>query len=156
MSVIELEPDTCACGGGPGEIQVPLDVKPTSCPNPLNVKSRGKLPAAILGTADLDVTQIDVSTLLLEGVAPIRFDYQDVATPFEPFIGKKDCHEDCNTLGPDGYLDLTLKFERQAIVAALGDVSDRECVVVHLTGAMLDGTPIVGEDVLLIIANMSD
>jgi len=36
-------------------IEVPVDIKPTSCPNPLNVKSRGVLPVAILGTADFDV-----------------------------------------------------------------------------------------------------
>lgn len=45
--------------------------------------------AAILGTSALDVTEIDPSTVRLEGVAPLRFNFEDVATPFEPFTGKE-------------------------------------------------------------------
>ncbi|MGD8383662.1 MAG: hypothetical protein PVJ11_16085, partial [Syntrophobacterales bacterium] len=82
-----------------GKLQVALDIKPTSCPNPLNTKKRGVLPAAILGTENFDVTQIDVSTLRLEGVAPIRWNLEDVATPFEPFIGKELCKRDCSEAG---------------------------------------------------------
>jgi len=130
--------------------QVPVDIKPQSCPNPLNVKAKGVLPVAILGTADFDVTQVDVTTVLLEGVSPLRWELEDVATPFEPFIGKEACDQ-CTTEGPDGYLDLTLKFDTQEIVSALGDVSDGDCVVLHLTGNLLDGMPIVGEDVVLIL-----
>jgi hypothetical protein len=37
------------------------------------------------------------------------------------------------------------------VVRALGTVSDREVVVVPLTGAPEDGTPIQGEDVIVII-----
>ena len=55
------------------EIEVPVDIKPTSCPNPLNPKSNGVVPVAILGTADFDVSQIDPASILLEGVAPLRW-----------------------------------------------------------------------------------
>ena len=34
---------------------VPIDIKPQSCPNPLNVNSKGVLPVAILGTDTFDV-----------------------------------------------------------------------------------------------------
>jgi len=132
---------------------VPVDIKPQSCPNPLNVKSKGVLPVAILGTAAFDVTQVDVTTVLLEGVSPLRWDLEDVATPFEPFIGKEACDE-CTDEGPDGYLDLTLGFDKQEIVAALGEVEDGQCVVLRLTGNLKEefhGMPIVGEDVVLII-----
>jgi hypothetical protein len=44
-----------------------IDIKPQSFPNPLNVKSKGVLPVAILGTEDFDVSEIDVSSILLEG-----------------------------------------------------------------------------------------
>jgi hypothetical protein len=135
-------------------IQVPVDIKPTSCPNPLNTKSKGVLPVAILGTEDFDVTQIDpASVRLAEEVAPLRWSWEDVATPYEPFTGKETC-DNCTTKGPDGYMDLTLKFKSQEVVAALGAVSDGECVVVELTGNLMeeyDGTPIVGEDVVLIL-----
>jgi hypothetical protein len=134
-------------------IEVPVDIKPQSCPNPLNVKSRGVLPVAILGTADLDVRQIDVASIALEGVSPIRSGYEDVATPFEPFVGKEYAF-DCTTEGPDGELDLTLKFEIQELVAANGEVSDGDVLVLQLTGNLQEeygGTPIYGEDVVVVL-----
>jgi len=134
-------------------IEVPVDIKPTSCPNPLNVKSRGVLPVAILGTADFDVTEVDPESVLLEGVAPIRWALEDVATPYEPFIGKEN-KTDCTTEGPDGFLDLTLKFKTQEIVAALGSVEDGDVVVLYLTGNLkeeFDGTLIKGEDIVWIL-----
>jgi hypothetical protein len=132
-------------------IPVPLDIKPTSCPNPLNTGSKGVLPVAILGTEDLDVTTIDPSTLLLEGVAPLRWNLSDVATPFEPWVGKADCQTDCTDAGPDGYMDLTLKFQTQEVMAALGGVTDGECRVLFLTGRFFDLRSIEGEDVVLFL-----
>jgi hypothetical protein len=109
---------------------------------------------AIVGTGSFDVTQVDPSSVLLEGVAPLRWAYVDTTSPFEPFLGKQDCHEDCDELYSDGSLDLVLNFNRQEIIAALGDVADGECVTLSLTGNLKDefgGTPIVGEDVILIL-----
>ncbi|MQY56694.1 hypothetical protein GH140_00640, partial [bacterium] len=66
------------------EIPVFVDIKPGSCPNPLNLKSKGVLPIAILGTEDFDVTKIDPATLILvregyeePGVSPLRWAYED-------------------------------------------------------------------------------
>lgn len=67
-----------------------MDVKPTSCRNPVNMQKGGALPVAILGTADLDVSKIDVETIQLEGISPLRSKIEDVATPFYPFLGKTD------------------------------------------------------------------
>jgi len=143
----------------PNKKQVPVDIHPTSCPNPLNVVgSKGVLPVAILGTEDFDVSQVDPATVVLyreEGneVAPIRWAMEDAATPFAPYTGKEDKY-DCNEYGPDGYLDLTLKFDTQEVVAALGDVNDGDIIVLKLTGNLkeeFDGTPIVGEDVVVIL-----
>ncbi len=133
-----------------GGLQVPMDIKPGSCPNPLNVKSRGVLPVAIAGTADFDVTQVDLNTLNLEGVAPLRWSYEDVATPFVPFGGKSDCFADCQTAGADGVTDLVLHFDTQEIVAALGEVEDGECLILELFGDLMDGTSFVGEDVVIV------
>lgn len=130
--------------------EVPVDIKPTSCPNPLNTNNQGLLPVAILGTNNIDVTQIDVATVKLAGVSPLKSDLEDVATPFSPFTGKQDCNLDCTTAGPDGFLDLTLKFDAQAVIAALGAVTDGQCLVLKLTGNLLDGSPIKGEDVVVI------
>lgn len=127
------------CGG------IKIDIKPQSCPNPLNVKNKGVLPVAILGKEGFDVHDINVASIELEGVNPIRSSYEDVATPFEGEL----C--DCHQLGADGYEDLTLKFENQGIVSAIGSVSDREEVVLTLTGELSDGTPIQGQDCVVII-----
>ena len=134
------------------EIKVMIDIKPGSCPNPLNVKDKGVLPVAILGTEDFDVTTVDpASILLLMGVEPLRWSYEDVATPFEGEL----C--DCHTLGPDGYLDLTLKFDTQYVVLALeilGGVEDGEEIALPLEGKLLEehgGTPIEGADCVKII-----
>ena len=131
-------------------IVVPVDIKPMSCPNPLNVNMKGVLSVAILGTEDLDVTEIDPATITLEGVPPLRLSLEDVATPFEPFMGKEDAY-DCNEEWGDGYLDLVLKFDAQEVIGALGVVNDGDVLVLSLTGELLDGTPIMGEDVIVIL-----
>jgi hypothetical protein len=131
----------------------PVDIRPESCPNPLNVNARGVLPVAILGTGTFDVSQVDPASVRLQGVAPLRWSLEDIATPFEPFTGKEDAF-DCNEFGPDGYLDLGLKYKAKELVAALGEVSDGDVLVLHLTGNLKDefgGTPFEGEDVVWIL-----
>lgn len=127
-----------------------VDINPQSCPNPLNVKSKGVLPVAILGTETYDVFDIDVASLRLDGVPPIKSSYEDVSTPlsddalilassvfsngyYEPPIEECDCTEE----GPDGFEDLTLKFNTQDIVNALGEVNDGDVVTLTLTGELL-------------------
>ena len=131
-------------------VPVPVDIKPTSCRNPFNMGARGVLPVAILGTATFDATQVDPETVLLAGVSPLRWSLADVATPFEPYLGKADAF-DCTTEGADGFMDLTLKFDSQEFAAALGPVSSGDVIVVPLTGYLMDGTYILGEDVIVII-----
>ncbi len=134
----------------PPVTELAIDIKPGSCPNPFNVNSMGVLPVAILGMEDFDVSDIDVATVTLEGVAPIRFDYEDVATPFEGELC--DCHEE----GADGYLDLTLKFDTQEIMEALGPVADGEELALILTCELIDGTPLQGSDCIRIIKKNKD
>jgi hypothetical protein len=139
----EVEPGTCPCIG---PVPVDIDIKPQSCPNPLNVKSKGVLPVAILGSEDLDVMTIDLTSIRLEGVAPIRSSYEDVAAPV---IDGQEC--ECTTEGADGFTDLTLKFETEEIVSALGEVIDGEVLALTITGVLSDETPIEGTDCITII-----
>ncbi len=73
-----------------------LDIKPGSCPNPLNCNSNGAVPIALVGSDSLDVTQVDLSSLQLcrkdgEGgcVSPLEgppgphSTIDDVASPFD-------------------------------------------------------------------------
>jgi hypothetical protein len=132
---------------------VAIDIRPGSCPNPINADTKGVLPVAILGANDFDVTQIDPATVRLNGAAPLRWSVKDVATWFQPLVAKEDCW-DCNVLGPDGYLDLSLKFNLPEIFLTLGDVNDGECFALTLTGNLLEefgSRSIRGEDVVVIL-----
>ena len=130
-------------------LQVAVDIKPTGCPNVLNVKSSGVLPVAILGSADYDITTIDPTSVRLVGVEPLRSGYEDVAGPVSD---SNDCN--CIEAEPDGLPDLTLKFVTQDIVKAIGDVNDGDVLELELTGVLYDPipyeTPIEGADCILI------
>ena len=123
--------------------QAVLDIKPGSCENSLNVRSRGVLPAAILGTGGLNAAGIDPASVRLAGVAPVRSSLEDVGAP-----------GDCGA-GPDGIPDLALKFDTQAIVQAIGarfgPIQNRRTVVLPFEAKLRDGRVIRGEDTVLLI-----
>ncbi len=123
---------------------VAVDIKPRSCPNPLNVTSQGLLPVAILGTEDIDVR--DISWVMLDGVPPVKISYEDVATP----VGEDADECECTVAGPDGYEDLVLHFDTQEVVAGLGDPSDGQVMLLVVQGELSDGTDIGGEDCVVI------
>jgi hypothetical protein len=142
-------------------LPVAIDIKPMSCPNPLNLNGKGVLAVAVLGIEDFDVTQIDPATVKLsrEGVvdgegyrlvvAPLRWAYEDVATPFQGEL----C--DCHDLGGDGLMDLTLKFDTPELVEKLQltDVAG-ETIALTLTGNLLeefDGALIRGDDCVWVL-----
>jgi len=140
----------------PIEIPVSVDIKPGSCPNSLHLDSKGVLPVAILGTDEIDVTTIDPSTIELtlegaeEGVSPLRWSYEDVATP----IDGEPC--DCHDLDGDGYLDLTLKFKTQELVDTLGldAFGQGDIILLIITGNIKEeynGTPITGQDCVRVL-----
>ncbi len=134
-------------------VQVAVDIKPGSCPNPINLKSRGVLPVAILGTSEFDVATIDPNSIRLAGVEALRFAYEDVTSPASD---TNDCN--CTKAGPDGFLDLTLKFETQSIAEAIGDVNRWDKLTLELTGTLFESggieTPIEGTDCILIVGEI--
>ena len=116
-----------------------VDIKPGSFPNSVNLKSKGVLPVAILGTDDFDVndpnTGVDITSLLFgdpnggTAVSPLRSALEDVSG--------------------DGFLDLSLKFSTAELMAngALGPDTTEGL----LTGELLDGTPFEGMDSIRIV-----
>lgn len=133
-------------------LAVDLDIKPRSCPNSFNPERRGVLPVAIPGGA-VDVARIDPSSIRLEGVAPLRWRYADVTTPAGSPGAELSCL-DCSREGPDGVMDLTLKFRSREVAAALGDVSKGDCLLLTLTGSLQPeegGRPLSGDDTLRIV-----
>lgn len=126
-------------------IEAIMDIKPGSCKNPFNVTSKGVLPVVLLGSEGFDVNSIDPSSLVLAGVQPLRWVIDDVA--------ELVTDGSCQTDQPDGIEDLVLKFDRQELVAVMGEVQDDEVVVLTLTGSSYDGAVITAEDIVTIIDN---
>ncbi|MCK4808661.1 MAG: hypothetical protein KAS90_03510 [Candidatus Aenigmarchaeota archaeon] len=138
----------------PQVISVFVDIKPSSCPNPINTKSKGVLPVAVLGTEDFDVTTIDPASIRIKlnpddvGVAPIRWNYEDVATPFEGEL----C--DCHDLNGDGLMDLTLKFDTQEVVRLTLTDEMGNTLPLTITGNLMEefsGTEIEGQDCVRVL-----
>ena len=128
--------------------EIDIDIKPGSFPNSINLGSGGATPVAILGSATLNVNDIDVTTLTL-GTAGIKT------------VGKKAPHLLCsiedvsgdftggNLEGaPDGFADLVCHFITVGIVDEEGDTEAK------LSGNLLDaagGTAIEGSDFVNIV-----
>jgi hypothetical protein len=141
-------------------VEVPLDIRPGACPNPVNVRSRGKVPIAIVGTDSLDVTEIDTTSLVLrraDGVGgtvlPIvkrsgRIgSIEDVATPFEGELC--DCHE----LGGDGIDDLVIRFSTRQVARTLQlDGANRgDAIELTVSGYLSDGREFTASDCITIV-----
>jgi hypothetical protein len=163
-------PDECDIANGtsedandngiPDECEPGLDIKPGSCPNPLNRKSHGVLPVALLGTADIEATTIDVSSILLaradgvgsevaphEGPPGPHSVFEDVGTPF--YGEWCDCHD----LEGDGFVDLLMKFETHEVVEALelNDLDPGALVELIVSGNLLDGTAFTASDCIRLV-----
>ena len=132
-------PETAPPETGPTAIEVKVNIKPPNCSGTsINVKSKGVIPVVIAGK-DVDVTMIDPTTILLNGVAPVRSALEDV-----PY-----CSNDS-----DGVLDLTLKFNTQELVDAMEasalaagvTLENDDLPVLHLTGSLFDGTAIYADE----------
>jgi hypothetical protein len=129
-----------------------VDIRPGSGPNPLNLRSRGVLPVALVGSPTMDVHYVDRESVRLLNVPAIRNHYEDVAAP--P-ANSNDC--DGRTNPPDGSVDLVLHFETEQIVAALLDkyesVGENAILSLTLTGKCTDQTPFEGTDCVVLRGN---
>ena len=121
---------------------VSLDVHPQGCPNPINLKSKGVTPMAILGSDTLDVNDINIETLRINGVSPVGHAYEDVATPYEGGFSETADKYECNEDEGDGYMDLTLKFNTQELGLTAGEQ------FLTITGERNNGMAITGKDVV--------
>ena len=100
----------------------------------------------ILGSDIFDANLIDPTSVRLNEVEPIRSSLEDVSSPL---TDPNEC--ECSNIGPDGFMDLTLKFKTQDIVETLGEVNTGDILTLPLTGVLNDETPIEGEDCVVIV-----
>jgi len=98
-------------------IPIVIDIKPgDDGPNPINLKSKGKVPVAILSTETFDATTLDIESIVFAGAG----------------VNVKNngaLHASFEDVNADGLLDLVLHFNTQDLV--LDDTS---------TEAILTGT----------------
>ena len=114
-------------------LAVEIDIKPASPSNTINLNSNGVVDVAILGSEDLDVSEIDQETL----------DFA-AASPRVKGRSGKGSFRDVNG---DSYEDLVVHFLTQDV--ELGQGSEEAT----LTGQLLDGTEFFGTDDVRIVGN---
>lgn len=111
------------------ELSINIDIKPSSFPNSINLRGRGKTPVAVLGSAMFDVTTIDRMTVIFADAPALNIG----ATP-----------EDINK---DGFLDIVFHFDTQSLNLPVDAIS--AC----LTGTTSDHKKFKGCDSVRLIAS---
>ena len=104
---------------------VQIDIKPGSDPNSINLKSKGVVPVAVLGSDVFDATTVDPSKVAFAGATPVRWTLEDV--------------------NGDGYMDMLFHFKTQELTIPSGSTD------ATLTGDTTDGLHIMGTDSVNIV-----
>jgi hypothetical protein len=112
--------------GTPTRAQV--DIKPGSYPNPINPRSNGVMPVAILGSSSFDVTTVNIQT--------VKFGPGQTAPANG--TGVQD-------INGDGIPDLVLHFDTRASQITCTDTA------AFLNGQTTSGQPIVGSDSIMTV-----
>jgi hypothetical protein len=156
----------------PARVPIVVDIQPGACPGRIDQRSQDVVRAAILGTMNLDVGDIDVESIRLEGVVPERIrirdrfrsdcenawgDRSDDDDDDASGRGGRDCayrgvdfSDVCtrSCRGADGFDDMLLRFPSMDVLAALGQGSEVKGLT--LTGRLSDGTRFAGSDCVVV------
>lgn len=114
-------------------LHVGVDIKPGSFPNAINLKSNGSVPVALLGSADFDVSSVDLDT--------VKFGKMHEMDSGAPAL--RSALEDVNG---DGFMDRVFHFKIEATGL---EPSDMEAC---LHGMTLGGEHFCGHDSIKIIS----
>lgn len=133
------------------DMMIDIDIMPGGFPNSINLRNKqGVTPVALLGSEDFDVTDVDLSTIMFEGVSPLQWAIEDVPTEENPDFDPDN--PDSPELIGDGHDDLIFHFSTPALRADNGGGLDGSSTEATLTGETLEGMPIDGTDSVNIIA----
>jgi hypothetical protein len=102
-----------------------IDIRPDSDSNPINLKSKGRLPVAVLTTEDFDAMDVDPNSVRFAGAAPVHTAYEDVDA--------------------DGDMDLVLHFHTQELELTT------ESIEAFLIGQTYDEQLLMGVDSVKIV-----
>lgn len=100
--------------------EVTIDIKPGAEPNSIDLKSKGRVPVALLTTDDFDAEDVNLDSIYLAGAAPFTWTFEDV--------------------DQDGDVDLLMYFLPSDLMLTPESTSAR------LRAFTLDGDPILGTD----------
>jgi len=117
-------------------VWVDIDIKPGSDTNPINPRSRGVIPVALLGSDEFDVADVDVSTL--------RFGPSE-AGPAHNLSDSFIYNDHLQDVNLDGIMDLVVHTRTQETGIQCGDSE------AMLTGALLSGDLFLGTDALALV-----
>jgi len=127
---------TCDIGayefGATSTITVDMDIKPGSFPNSINLRSKGKIPVAILSSATFDAT-----TQVNQGTLTFGHTGDEASLAF--------CNPAGEDVNGDSLLDLVCHFHTQTAAFESGDTQG------ILKGQMVSGMPIIGTDSVRIV-----
>lgn len=117
-----------------------IDIKPGSYPNCFNINGAGVIPVAILGSSEVDITQIDVNSLSFAGLSA------RIKGNGSPQCSEEDVSGDfTNPEGAaDGFIDLVCQFVDDPNTWTPSDGK------ASIEGMLLEGTPILGTDEICI------
>lgn len=113
-------------------LSVPIDIKPGSAINSINLGSNGVVPVAILSTATFDARQVNPASVTLAG-ARVRVK------------GKGTLQVSIEDVNGDGRPDIVVQVSTQALELTAGDTR------AFLEGKMFNGTPIIGSDSIRVV-----
>jgi len=159
------------CVEGAAECVAPtgvvMDIRPGSCPNPINRRSRGVIPIALFGSSDFDVEQVDISSLVLfradgeggmasphEGPPGPHTTLGDIGAAGLPGEEGEDCACRESLSEADGFMDLVMKFNTANVMHQLElDEFERGTQVeLMLSGYMLDGSEFSASDCVRVLS----
>lgn len=137
-------PDLAVSNQGSGSIsilintsllKINIDVKPGSYPNCVNLKSKGLVPVAILGSDDFNVKEINPATIKFAGAPVALKENEELFSVFE------DINE-------DSILDLMLHFDTIKLLFNGTETS------ATLIGKLFNGRTIKGADTICFAKNL--
>jgi len=117
------------------QIIMQIDIKPDSYPNIIPINSAGVIPVAILSSSNIDATEIDPESIILEAASIKLTSKKETAL----------CHE--KDVNSDGFIDMLCQIMTDELQIVVGQA------IAKLQGETYTGNLIRGEDSIKIISN---
>jgi hypothetical protein len=129
---------------GTTPIVTQMDIVPGLYPNRVEPDLDVLVRVALLGNSELNLADVDLASIRLNGSAPIGSSRLDAGAAS---VSSDDCY--ASNVPVDGAEDLVLDFRTNDLAEAMPLLEIGETDQLTLTGRLLDGTPFVASDCIL-------